>query len=374
MNDSMNDIKEPLYQKIYNDIVKCIETGEYSIGDRVPSEMELAEKFGVSRITSKKALKILEQNGLIERMRGRGSFVKKSKVPNNMHQDSERNIIGLVIPDFSDSYATEIIKGIEVESSKQDIFIILKRSLGGQDVEEKILDDLLTVGISACIIMPVHGEHYNSRILKMVFEGIPTVFVDRYLKGIPAPFVGTDNVAAAKMATDYLIKLGHKNISFISPTPIDTSTIVDRMEGIVKSHAEHGVAVNEEIWITNIKSTVPGNNQKENVLSDIEIIKDTIQKNPQVTCIFADEYNIALLAEEAVKSLGKNIPDDISVLCFDAPYNFFGNNFFTHIQQNQFQMGQIAVRMLMKCIENKNYNDKKFLQSNLIIGKSTKEI
>ncbi|WP_420489382.1 GntR family transcriptional regulator, partial [Neobacillus niacini] len=49
-----------------------IKQGHLMEGDRVPSEMELVEKFDVSRITSKKALDLLAQNNIIERIRGKG--------------------------------------------------------------------------------------------------------------------------------------------------------------------------------------------------------------------------------------------------------------------------------------------------------------
>ena len=52
----------PLYEQIYNDIIEGIENGTYKKGDRLPSEKELSEKYCVSRITSKKALELLEDD------------------------------------------------------------------------------------------------------------------------------------------------------------------------------------------------------------------------------------------------------------------------------------------------------------------------
>ena len=53
----------PLYEQIYNDIIEGIENGTYKKGDRLPSEKELSEKYCVSRITSKKALELLAEEG-----------------------------------------------------------------------------------------------------------------------------------------------------------------------------------------------------------------------------------------------------------------------------------------------------------------------
>lgn len=67
--------KELLYQKIYNDLLQGIRSQKYPPGSRLPSEKELAEQYGVSRITSKKALEMLADRNLITRRPGKGSYV-----------------------------------------------------------------------------------------------------------------------------------------------------------------------------------------------------------------------------------------------------------------------------------------------------------
>ena len=65
----------PSYMKIQNYISKKIENGEYALGDQIPSETELAAMFSVSRITANKAIKEMSLMGILERVRGRGTFV-----------------------------------------------------------------------------------------------------------------------------------------------------------------------------------------------------------------------------------------------------------------------------------------------------------
>ena len=64
----------PLYEQIQNDLIDKIQAGEYRAGDRIPSEKEIAEQYGVSRITAVKALTELSLNGYIHRVQGKGSF------------------------------------------------------------------------------------------------------------------------------------------------------------------------------------------------------------------------------------------------------------------------------------------------------------
>ena len=67
--------KQPLYQKIYQDLKLKIMNQTYQEGDQLPTELELADMYQVSRITSKRALVELENDGFIYRLRGKGSFV-----------------------------------------------------------------------------------------------------------------------------------------------------------------------------------------------------------------------------------------------------------------------------------------------------------
>lgn len=63
------------YLRIYNDIVGKIENGIYDINDKLPSEHILMKEYNVSRDTIRKSLNILEQNGYIQKTKGKGSFV-----------------------------------------------------------------------------------------------------------------------------------------------------------------------------------------------------------------------------------------------------------------------------------------------------------
>lgn len=87
--------KQPLYKKIYQELKKDILTGVYQEETQVPTELELSEKYDVSRITSKRALMELETEGLIYRVRGKGSFVKKRQ---EVAQQEKNNTLLFVMP------------------------------------------------------------------------------------------------------------------------------------------------------------------------------------------------------------------------------------------------------------------------------------
>lgn len=67
--------KLPLYQQIVRDIIREIALGNYAIGDRIPSENELAEKYHTSRITARKAIARLKEQGFLETYLGKGTYI-----------------------------------------------------------------------------------------------------------------------------------------------------------------------------------------------------------------------------------------------------------------------------------------------------------
>ena len=74
----------PLYQQLKEFVTDKIDRGEWQPGHRLPSENELANEFGVSRLTVRQALQLLQSQGLVERAQGRGTFVGRPKVAHDL--------------------------------------------------------------------------------------------------------------------------------------------------------------------------------------------------------------------------------------------------------------------------------------------------
>jgi GntR family transcriptional regulator of arabinose operon len=372
-------IAEPLYIKIYNYLVEEIKSQKIKSNQRIPSEKELAVMFSVSRITSKRALEMLVIDGLIVRLPGKGSFVSPTKsavvATNNLSntQVAKRLCIGVILPDYSESYGIGLISGIEERCSKENIFNITRRSHGNRQLEEEAIEDFIQFGVDGIIIMPVHGEYYNPKILKLILDGFPLVIMDRQLLGIQSAFVGSDNVKAAKNAVQFLYDLGHKDICFISPPPENNTAIDNRISGVASFYNQNGLNVEKSNWLIDITCTMPGHNDKITIDADIERIKHHLIKHTEISAIFASEYNIALIVEKAINQMGKKIPDDYSLISFDNPIDFLRNFKFTHILQREQDIGSISVDLI---IEQKKGNpetkQKKILvDTDLIIGEST---
>ncbi|MCF7364456.1 MULTISPECIES: GntR family transcriptional regulator [unclassified Vibrio] len=78
----------PMYRKIADEIRNKIGTGEYRVGEALPTEAQLREEFSVSRVTVRQALKLLIENEELKSIQGSGTYVKESKVNYDMYQQS----------------------------------------------------------------------------------------------------------------------------------------------------------------------------------------------------------------------------------------------------------------------------------------------
>lgn len=76
----------PLYQQIFEEIKSAIESGEYAPKQRIPSEPELSERYGVSRITVRRAVEELCSEGYLIKQQGRGTFVSMPRINRRLLQ------------------------------------------------------------------------------------------------------------------------------------------------------------------------------------------------------------------------------------------------------------------------------------------------
>ncbi|GAB2566808.1 GntR family transcriptional regulator [Gracilibacillus alcaliphilus] len=377
----------PKYKQIYTNLLHRIQHGEFKQGDRVPSEKELSEEFDVSRITSRKALEMLSEQKVIERVRGKGSFVADTSFSRNnedlelaQSEEKERAIkmIGLIIPNFSADFGMTFVKSIERLCSDLNISLIIKRTYGLIEEEAKSITSMGEIGADGLIIIPVHGQHYNQALLQLAVDEFPFVLVDRFLTGIPASSVGTDNFLASKTLTEYLMQLGHKEIGFIS-VPVDgTSTIEERLKGFQTAFFHQEIKLDPSYMMTEIRSSLPASKHQDQlnaiIQEDKERLESFVVNHPEMTAFVTSEFEQALLLKSVLEKRGKKIPEDYSIVCFDHPQESLEEKQFTHIQQKEELMAEKAMELLLLKINQDSEFHHLFLDFTLVEGYSSRPI
>lgn len=368
-----------LYMTVYTALQKKIRSGEIRSGEKLPAEKVLAEEFGVSRITIQKAMGMLVQDGYIVRRPGRGSFACLNDGKHNVEVQEENNtgihshVIGLVMEDFSAGFGIELLKAVLEEANKREYYLCVERSRGDQRREKEILGSLLRLKVDGMIVMPTHGQHYNTEILKMVGEGMPVVFIDRYLEGLPVPFVGTDNKKAIEELIRDLLERGYRKLAFLTAPETDAASLQERIEGYqsmcrrcMEEEAGQGFV---GYMLDSIRSTIPDQKSSQNTSDDAERIESFLKKHRDIEAIIAAEYDIAVLAEMVCKKIGIRVPEDLIITCFDGPLSTYGDYRYTHVRQNEEVIGRKAVEILSRLIEGEKITDRVYVDAEIERGR-----
>ncbi len=355
-----------LYQQIYDDLREDIASGKYEDGGRLPTEAELAKQYFVSRITSKKALTKLAEDGMILRIPGRGSFVKQNcpipaAVPGRA---TGKPIVALVMGGYDSSFGLEIVQGALDVAEELGMHLILKDTQNEQKRESAILRSLMASGVAGIIVQPAHGELYSEAILNTVYSKFPVVMIDRYMAGIDVPFIGVDNTGLGRQAVSKLIGMGHRNISLLALEDDHASSLKERMQGFIEAFADSQLAVRKDLWLTRINDSARAKGIDHNELAAhetyVDAITEHLREHPDITAIFGTEYRASKAAWDAARRLGKRVPEDISIVSFDFDPGYLGLHVLAHVKQPQRGIGACAVRVISDILEGKAQNSRCF--------------
>lgn len=366
-------MSELLYEKIYKDIKKMILDGTYPIGERLPTDSELTKIYSVSLITIKRAMDLLKDDQLISRKPRKGTTVIDNEISQNTPPNSEDKLplIGLIFTDFNDVFGTNILRSL-VKASFGKVQLIFKISGGDSEMESKLLDEFIELGVDGIMLIPASSKYISPKLLSLVSQEFPLVLIDRIMEKIPTCSVQTDNFNAAQHLTEHLFENGHKRIGLITAST-NITTIEERIDGTITAHVNNHVPINQSQILPNLKSMIPNSNTKPQ--EDVNKIIDFIKREKDLTAIITGEYTIALLAKQAIEEMGKEVYKDISVVCFDHPENnrIDKDGFvFTHILQDQSFIGEKSLELILKKIENPSYIKKVDAPFSLIRGMSVR--
>lgn len=283
--------------------------------------------YGVSRVTTTRALQLLQGERLIVRKPGLGSFVADSPGvddtslapldPSQSDTGGEPSrFLGFVVPYLRYTFGPPLLAALEEVASRQGFALGLACSKGNQDQEEAAISRLVALGAEGLVIFPVNGEYYNPALLRLHLNRFPIALVDKRLPGIPLPTVTSNNQESAAALTRHLLNLGHRHIAYFSPNSDHTSTLQERFAGFRDTVEEAGIALSEayilqpELWEHND----PTRNRRQ-----LEVLMTFMRDHPEVTAAFASDDQLAEAWLEAVYGLGLKVPEDFSIVCFDGP-------------------------------------------------------
>ncbi|WP_461403860.1 LacI family DNA-binding transcriptional regulator [Falsiruegeria mediterranea] len=323
---------------------------------------DVAKLAGVSIATVSRAIRNPEKVAESTRKKVTNAIARTGYTANVMAQNlrmQRSKMVMVLTPSIADPNFPGILIGLEKEAHARGYGVLIGNTEGAISLEENHMRFLATGVADGLVLLtghePVAGTPKNPGI-----KLPPTVAAGRPLETAESSFVGVDDVAASKMATEYLVSLGHRRIVFVSGGV-----------GDVLSERRHtgyrlGLAECAE-ELTDWRMEGDGSSEGGRAAVERLFIKDTL---PTAFFCFNDNTAIGVIA--ALRLRGFDVPRDFSVIGFDdIPFASNITPALTTIRQPRTMIGAQAMTLLLDKLEGKNLdNSEIMMHGDLVVRES----
>lgn len=201
------------YIELYNELKSAIESGLFPAGGRIPNTRVLMEEKSLSLATVVKAVKMLEAEGLIKRVKSKGTFVLEKGVAGLASLKAAARIAfifeGFLSKNLEAHFFLQALQGVENVCQKYG------KSLVPMGTENKgvetLLTEIRTAGIGGVIFYSMHSNPIFQYLKTMKIPFVYCEYIDFRLN---ADQFTTDHLKAGSLALSRLLELGHKEIVF----------------------------------------------------------------------------------------------------------------------------------------------------------------
>lgn len=358
---------KPKYQVIIDDIKSKILSGDYRVGEQIPTESALQTMYEVSRQTVRKAILELSNEGFLRSEKGSGTYVS-NQYRTRTSGASNKKTIGVITTYISDYIFPSIIRGIESRLNEDNYSLLLASTNNDVAQEKKALEMMLSYGVDGLIIEPTKSNLYNPNIayyLSFKEQDIPFIMINAYYEEIDVPFLCLDDVQSSYLATKELISNGHSQIGLISK--MDDLQGKYRMKGYIKALGEAKLRFHPELvfsFDTETKQALSSN------------LKDFLDVNREgLTAIVCYNDEVGLEVVHACRQLGISIPEELSIIGQDNSYIAKNANIqLTTLTHPQEAMGRDAADWIIKKLQGKkDLPDNTYYQPELVYGETVQK-
>jgi LacI family transcriptional regulator len=328
---------------------------------------DIAAELGVSLVTVSKVLRNKKDVGEATRKRVLQRVRELNYQPNMLARglaSGKSYAIGLIVPDLLHTFFAELAKGVSAGLRKESYQLILASAEEEPELERLEIEHLLARGVDALLIASCQNS--AGGFASLIKSKIPYVLLDRNLEELNPHFVGTDDVAAGRIATEHLIQLGRRNIAHIGGELISTS--VGRLKGYKDALKANRIPFRKQLVFIRSRLEEAGVQIGNSAMS--ELLK--LKKRPDAVFCYND-----LTAVGAIRCLLANklrVPEDVAVIgCGNLLLSSYLEVPLSSIDQSPQQQGEEAASMALSLLEGKSKAAAKYvlLKPKLIARQST---
>jgi len=245
------------------------------------------------------------------------------------------NVIAMVIPDITNVFFPELVRGAEEAANQAGYSVILCDSNEDPAQERRHLDTLFARRVDGVLIACTDASTAYESLVRRRF---PIVFVDRLPQGLAVSAVSTDNVDAGYQAARHLIDLGHERIAIVTGN-LRLSTHAGRLEGFRRAMQEHHLPVRDEyVRVGDLQAS-----------TGYRFGLELLGLDPPPTGLISSNNRMLLGLMRAIRELSLPCPEQVSVIGFDDPV--WTGNFsprLTTLAQPTYEIGRCAFAMLQR--------------------------
>jgi len=310
--------------------------GRLRAGTRLPGDGELAAQYQISRDTVRQALALLVNEGLIERVQGRGTFVSQPPSNSSPVTQLKQKQIGLVLNrTLRTQVNMNLLVGVEQAAKSHGYSISFTYSEGNQEQQARDIARLRANHVLGMIIYLTGDSTHDASIQQLQADHVPLVLIDRYIPGLSIDYVGLDNTSGGYRATEHLLILGHRRIGFVFSyeETLQTTSVYERWQGYCKALQKYGIPYDETLVVPDLDpcyqaaewpvGSAP--NDETPVVPDFKQLQtgtyeglvEFLERPDRPDAIFAVNDYVALDVMQAAKAIHLRIPEDLAVVGFD---------------------------------------------------------
>ncbi len=265
--------------------------------------------------------------------------------------------IAIIVGDISNPHFSIMIKEMESVLRKHTYNAIIINTDENEKLEKQAIMSAVSKNVDGIILCPVQQTKNNIEYL--ISLNIPYVLIGRRFEDIASNYVICDDIHGGYAAAEHLISLGHKNILFIN-APEYISSSRERFAGIneaMKAHSGKGCTLCTE-------TVSPANSDKE--------ISGILKKHPHCTAIICFSDIIAMQVCYFLGSIGKSVPNDVSVIGFDnIASKYYLPLMITSVTSSKTKMSAKAVDVLFGELDGKNNSPMQLILPTKIVERDT---
>jgi len=297
------------YMQLVDQLIDQITQGELRPGAALPSEHQLCETHQLARTTVRNAMQLLEEQGWINRIHGKGSFVSTNPpIPVSQKLD----IFAFVLPEIRTGFYPSLQRSFEQAAAVTQNQVLVCCTENRIDMQGNTILQLIDKHVSGVALVPATvppTPAYQIRQLQQ--HGIPVVFCHRDVEGIQAPLLSIPFHEVGLRAGRTLLEQGHRSIALFSPHRASAS--IDYEAGLREALASQPDTCPEPFIFHGPSSQLHPIDYEQDLLQTLE---EMFERPEPPTAIFATFDSLAELIYLLLSKLGKRVPEDISLLGF----------------------------------------------------------